>query len=88
MKIEFVEDFNGDPVLTSCMNCSHREDVSDGYEYGGPYYACTKEGKEHMSHLKYWPFKTPQKCFDLHMMYALDWNAIAEEQKANHKEYT
>lgn len=77
----YLPDYEGKPVLASCMNCAHNQDVSDGPEYGGPYYACTKEGKEHMSYLKHWPFKTPQKCCELHMAYMHDWEKIAKEQK-------
>jgi len=78
---EFELDFDGKPVIRSCINCSHNNDVSDGYEYGGPFYACTKAGKEYMSNLKYWPFKTPQKCFDLHSCYAVDWGKIAKMEE-------
>lgn len=80
MKEGYLPDFEGKPVLTSCKNCEYHEDVSDGYEYGGPYYACTKPGKEHMSNLKAWPFKTPQKCFAMHSMFVIDWAKIAEEE--------
>ena len=76
-----LPDFEGRPVITSCANCQYNEDVSDGPEYGCPYYACTKEGKEHMSNLKSWPFKTPQKCFELHSMYVTDWGKIAAEEE-------
>ena len=80
MEKGYLPDFDGKPILASCQNCEHKEDVSDGYEYGGPFYACTKEGKEHMSNLKGWPFKTPQKCCDLHSMHTTNWAAIAEQE--------
>lgn len=76
-----VQDFNGDPVITNCMNCQHNNDVSDGPEYGGPYFACTKEGKEYMSNLKHWPFKTPQKCFDLHYIHHINFAEIARKEQ-------
>jgi hypothetical protein len=76
----YLPDFEGKPVLASCNNCAYKEDVSDGPEYGGPYYACTKEGKEHMYHLKYWPFKTSQTCCELHMCYTIDWERIAKSE--------
>lgn len=75
-------DFNGKPILKSCENCAFNEDVSDGYEYGGPFYACTKEGKEHMSNLKNWPFKSAQKCFVIHHMFITDWAEVARKQDA------
>ena len=42
---------------------------------------CTKEGSEHLSNLKSWPFKKPQKCFELHSMHAVDWATVAAEQQ-------
>ncbi len=74
---KYVPDIDGKPILKSCENCACKEDVSDGYEYCGPWYVCTKEGKEHMSNLKHWPFKTPQKCFVIDSLFLVDWNAIA-----------
>ena len=74
----YLPDFENKPVLASCKNCCHCEDVSDGPEYGSPFYACTKEGKEHMSNLKGFPFKTTQKCCELHIAYLVDWEAEAK----------
>lgn len=70
--------FDGEPILASCENCTHRSDESDGPEYGPSYYACSKKGKEHMSNLKGYPFKTAQKCCDLHICYLVDWDAEAK----------
>lgn len=75
----YLPDFEGKPVLASCTHCWHCADMSDGPEYGGPWYACTKEGKEHMSNLKSFPFKTPQKCCDLHFSFMVDWDAEAKK---------
>lgn len=70
-----LPDFEGKPILASCINCAHKEDVSDGPEYGGPFYACTKPGKEHMTNLKGFPFKAPQNCCELHIAFMHDWDA-------------
>lgn len=82
----YLPDFKNEPVIASCETCYHNEDVSDGYEYGGPFYACTKKGKEHMSNLKYWPFKTSQKCCELHTMYTVDWAEVARNEDRRHAE--
>ncbi|TDF41945.1 hypothetical protein EYS14_03620 [Alteromonadaceae bacterium M269] len=74
----YLPDFEGKPILASCKNCKYYEDVSDGPEYGGPYYSCTKEGKEHMANLIHWPFKTPQKCCELHIAYTVNWESEAK----------
>ena len=68
-----LPDFAGKPVLANCINCAHVEDASDGPEYGGSFYICSKEGKEHMSNLKSWPFKTAQKCCDLNISHTINW---------------
>lgn len=70
----YLADFNGDPVLASCVNCEHCRDQSDGPEYGSPWFACEKEGKEHMSNLKGFPFKTSQKCCELDVTFLIDWD--------------
>ena len=56
------------------MYCS---DVSDGPEYGDPYYACEK--RPHISNLISFPFKTKQKCFELHWSHTIDWDAEARK---------
>ena len=71
----YLPDFEGKPILASCENCEHRQDDSDGPEYGGPRYICAKQGKEHMSNLKGFPFKTAQKCCELHFCFMVDWDA-------------
>jgi hypothetical protein len=72
-----LPDFEGKPVIASCVNCQHCEDVSDGPEYGGPFYACDE--KPHMSNLKGFPFKTPQKCCELHYAHLVDWDAESKK---------
>lgn len=86
MKDGHLPDFEDKPILASCKNCAFYEDVSDGYEYGGPFYACTKEGKEHMSNLKPWPFKTAQKCCALHHMYTVNWAEIAKQEQLEYNQ--
>ncbi len=81
----YLPDYKGDPILASCINCQHNSDISDGPECGGPFFACEKPGKEYMSNLKYWPFKTAQKCCDLHIMYTVDWDAEIKREKENDK---
>ena len=39
-----------------------------------------------MSNLKSWPFKTPQKCFELHYMFVVNWAKIAEQENKNNSE--
>ena len=76
-----LQDFDGKPVLASCINCQWNMDQSDGPEYGGAWYACEKPGKEHMSNLKGFPFKTAQKCFELHIAYTVDWDSESKKQQ-------
>lgn len=73
-----LPDFEGNPVLASCDHCAYCMDQSDGPEYGPSWYACEKDGKEHMSNLKGFPFKTAQKCCSLHIAFVVDW---AEEAR-------
>ncbi|MCH6256699.1 hypothetical protein MLD52_09085 [Puniceicoccaceae bacterium K14] len=72
--------FDGEPILASCKNCGWCTDQSDGYEYGPPWYTCEKKGKEHMSNLKGFPFKTAQKCCELDITYLVDWAAEARKE--------
>ena len=67
--IQTVPDISGDPVVTSCVNCNNCFDDSDGPEYGPVFYGCDKN--PHMANLKGFPFKTPQKCFEIHFAYLL-----------------
>ena len=51
--------------IANCNNCRHIDDVGDGWEYGmPPWWVCEKPGKQHMSNLKGYPFKTKQKCWE------------------------
>lgn len=75
-----LPDFEGKPVLANCVHCTHCSDESGGPEYGDPWFVCLKEGKEHMGNLKNFPFKTPQKCCELHIAFTVDWNAEAKKQ--------
>lgn len=77
MPVGYLPAHDGEPILASCNNCMHCMDQSDGYEYGPPWYACEKEGKEHMSNLRGFPFNTAQKCCELHYAYLVDWDAEA-----------
>ena len=61
---EAIKQAIGFEGLANCESCPHIEDVSDGWEYGqGPYYVCSKPGKQHMGNLRGFPFKTEQKCW-------------------------
>ena len=80
MEDGYLPDFEGKPVLASCDNCHYRMDQSDGPEYGPAWYACEKPGKEHMSNLKGFPFKTPQKCCELNTAFLVDWGEEAKNQ--------
>lgn len=80
MREGYLPDFEGKPVLASCENCMYCMDQSDGPEYGLPWYACENESKSHMSNLKGFPFKTPQKCCQLDIAYAVDWAEEARKQ--------
>lgn len=79
MKEGYLPDFKGEPILASCENCSNCEDVSDGPEYGSPYYVCNKKGREHVSNLIMFPFKTPQNCCVLNIAYMIDWDDEAKK---------
>lgn len=73
---KFALDFDGNQVTTSCTNCNHCRDQSDGPEYGPAFYGCEK--KPHMSNLKGFPFKTPQRCFEISWHFTVDWDAEAK----------
>lgn len=73
MEKGYLPDFEGKPILASCENCAFCVDESDGPEYGPSWYVCEKTGKEHMSNLKGFPFKTAQKCCELHYVHLVDW---------------
>ena len=74
-----LPDFEGKPVLANCLNCAWKSNQSDGPEYGPSWYACEKPGSKHMSNLKGFPFKTPQKCCKLHIAYTVDWKKEADK---------
>lgn len=81
MKEGYLPDFEGKPVLASCENCRWCSDVSDDPEYGDPWYVCERSGKEHMSNLLGFPFKTAQKCCELNIGYTVDWAAEARKEE-------
>jgi len=64
----------GKPVIASCENCAHCVDQSDGAEYGSSFYGCEKKGQERMSNLRGFPFRTAQKCCELHFVHLIDWD--------------
>jgi hypothetical protein len=74
-----LPDYEGKPVLASCQNCHHCSDESDGPEYGPSWYVCAKPGREHVGNLRGFPFKTPQKCCELHIAHMVDWSAEARK---------
>ena len=67
-----------------CVNCSQCDDVSDGPEYGGPYFVCQK--RPQMSNLKCFPFKTPQKCFEPHWSFSVDWAEVGRKDDLKNHE--
>jgi len=73
----YLADFEGKPVLASCVHCMHCSDVSDGPEYGPENYACEKSPS--MSNLKGFPFKTAQECCVLHYSFSINWDVEAEK---------
>ena len=62
-KNELLNAFIGGSGDCSCLTCPWVSDVSDGPEYGPSWYVCEKEGREFVSNLKWFPFKTPQPCW-------------------------
>ena len=83
MTIEIITlpDFDGKPVLASCLNCNWLSDASDGPEYSNyPWYVCEKTGREFVSNLKTFPFKTGQSCCELSIAFTLDWEAEAKKE--------
>ena len=79
MSERYLPDFEGNPILASCENCDFCIDQSDGPEYGPAWYACEKPGKEYMSNLKGFPFKSSQKCCVLSIAYTVDWEEEAKK---------
>lgn len=75
----YLPAFDGEQILASCNNCTWCMDESDGPEYGPPWYACEKPGREFVSNLKSLPFKTPQKCCELDIAFTVDWEAEARK---------
>lgn len=78
MKDGYLPDFEGKPVIASCKSCAHCFDDSDGWEYGPPFYSCEKRPR--MANLKGFPFKSSQKCCELHFSFLVDWDAEAKKQ--------
>ena len=70
-------DINGNEVPRNCENCDGLYDDSDGPEYGPPVHACSI--KPHMHYLRHFPFKTPQKCFQIAWWHLVDWDAEAKK---------
>lgn len=70
-------DIDGTPQVNNCLNCAGLYDDSDGPEYGPSSLRCSR--KPHMENLRGFPFKTPQKCFDLDIAFLIDWKAEAEK---------
>ena len=66
-------DFEGNEVPRNCENCDGLYDDGDGPEYGPPQPACGL--KPQMHYLKGFPFKTPQKCFQIAWWHMVDWDA-------------
>lgn len=64
--------FAGEEVPRNCENCDGLYDDSDGPEYGPPVPACSI--KPHMHYLKHFPFKTPQRCFQIAWWHLVDWD--------------
>ena len=79
MRDGYLPAFDGEPILASCQHCAYCIDQSDGPEYGESWYACEKEGREFMSNLKGFPFRTPQKCCSLSIAFTVDWAAEAKK---------
>lgn len=77
MRDGYLPDFEGNPVLASCDNCKWCMDQSDGPEYGPAWYACEHPKKSYMSNLKWFPFRTAQKCCSLNSAYMIDWDEAA-----------
>lgn len=74
---DYLPDFEGKPILASCINCTWCMDQSDGPEYGSAWYACENPKKSHMSNLKNFPFETAQKCCRLGIAHTVDWGKEA-----------
>lgn len=72
-----AHNFDGREVPRNCENCEGLFDDGDGPEYGPPQPACSI--KPHMAYLKNFPFKTPQKCFQISWVHLVDWHAEARK---------
>jgi hypothetical protein len=76
-------DFAGNPVPRNCENCEGLFDDGDGPEYGPPQPACSI--KPHMAHLRPFPFKTPQTCFEIAWWHLVDWDAEGRKMDAEYR---
>lgn len=79
----YLPDIDGNPVLANCLNCAHITDENDDCYSSKSWYICEKKGREHVSNLKSFPFKTPQKCCTLNFIFMTDWNEAVEQSIAN-----
>jgi len=71
--IPLALDHAGNPVPATCENCEGLFDDSDGPEYGPPWMRCRR--KPHMENLRGFPFRTPQRCFEIAWWHLVDWEA-------------
>ena len=78
-------DAAGKEIAETCENCEGLYDDSDGPEYGPPCPRCNR--KPHMENLKGFPFKTPQKCFEIHWSHLIDWDAEAKKLHQEEQEW-
>lgn len=68
-------------VPRNCANCQGLYDDSDGPEYGPRYPRCSI--KPHMENLRGFPFRTPQRCFQIAWWHLVDWDAEAAKLSGN-----
>lgn len=75
--------FEGKPVPRNCENCDGLFDDGDGPEYGPPQPACSI--KPQMAYLKPFPFRTPQRCFQIAWWHLVDWDAEGRKMDAEYR---
>ena len=81
IKVTHLPDFERKPVLASCENCLYLENENDDLYSSELWHVCNKEGREFVSNLKHFPFKTPQSCCKLADWHLIDYAAIIKEEK-------
>ncbi len=69
-------------VKRTCDRCTHLGTDGDGYEYNGSWPVCNRY--PFRSGLKSFPFKTPQRCFEIAYWEQPVFEYSGQDEKTNH----